>query len=405
MRLWTYAVIAATVACGAVVAGCGGSGDTAGSGGGDTIKVGLIAPVTGVASPWFPPIKQANELAVAEINKAGGVNGQKVELVIADSKTEPATAATQARRLVSEGAKLIIVEDIGADRDAAIQQVKGSDVPIVYAWSHEGGPADGGKADICYKNVWASGQTPGNWLPQPVEHLVNQEGWKDWYLLGNDYGFHHSAFPIMEKVIKENGGTVRGIEYAPLGTTDYAASITKIKNLGAGVGIVNWLVGSDQIAFLKQWKAAGGTNDRQISFDMPEQVTKSLGTLASGILGSYDYYYTLDTPGNKKFLAALEARYGDKTETQSSLSEEGYEVLWLWKKAVDKAKSFDLDAVNQALTEVELDGPRGNVRFLPNHHMVVSNVLGEVQDDGLYKIVKDFGPVEPPDQCEMSAYK
>jgi branched-chain amino acid transport system substrate-binding protein len=400
-KRWALGTAAAVAAAG--VAGCGGG--SSGGGGGDTVKVGLIAPVTGVASPWYPPIKQANELAVAEINKRGGVNGKQVELVIADSKTTPATAATQARRLVNEGAKLIIVEDIGADRDAAIQQVKGSQVPIVYAWSHEGGPADGGKADICYKNVWASGQVPGNWLPQPVEHLIKQQGWKDWYLLGNDYGFHHSAFPIMERVIKENGGVVRGTEYAPLGTTDYAATITKIKNAPPNTGIVNWLVGSDQIAFLKQWKAAGGSNDRQISFDMPEQVTKSLGKLASGILGSYDYYYTLETAGNKKFLAALKAKYGAKTETQSSLSEEGYEVLWLWKKAVDQSKSFDLDAVNKALTEVSLDGPRGNVKFLPNHHMVVPNILGQVQDDGLYKVIKDFGPVTPPDQCQASAYK
>src|SRR3954451_18046702 len=122
-----HAAIAATVAAAAVFAGCGDSGAGAkGGGGGETIKVGLIAPVTGVASPWFPPIKQANELAIEEINKAGGVNGKQLELVIGDSKTEPAAAATQARRLVSEGAKLIIVEDIGADRDATIQQVKGT---------------------------------------------------------------------------------------------------------------------------------------------------------------------------------------------------------------------------------------------------------------------------------------
>ena len=97
------------------------------------VKVGLITSVSGPASVYYPAIKQINDLAVKEINAKGGVLGKKIKLIYADTKTTPAVAATQSRRLVQQGVKLISVMDIVADRDEAMPPTTQRIIPYIHA--------------------------------------------------------------------------------------------------------------------------------------------------------------------------------------------------------------------------------------------------------------------------------
>jgi ABC-type branched-subunit amino acid transport system substrate-binding protein len=394
------------------VAACGGDdkkSGTASSGGapkgGGTIKVGVMGPVSGPAGPLYPPSKQAAELAVEEINAAGGVLGNKLEIVTADSASTPATAQREARRLLNDDVKVIVHGDTTADRDGAIASAKRSDVPYFYTFAAEGGPLDGGEADVCHPNVWLTGQVPSNWWPEPFKWLVEDEGWDRWFMIGNDYSFHQAAFPRVGKIVEASGGKVEGMELVPLGTTNYGTSISKMKRLPKDTAIVNVLVGNDMNAFLKQWEQAGGSNEKMVSFDLVENQAAALGKTAANIRGIYDYYHTLDTPGNKKFIAALQKKYGADAQLQSSLSNETYEALWIWALATNKAGSHDLAKFSKAITEVTHDGPRGPVKFDKNHLIPLSSVIGRLGNDGLYKIEKTFPKVAGKSQCELSTFE
>jgi urea transport system substrate-binding protein len=402
-RLRTLAAAAVTLAAAVVAVSAQAAGTSRQAG---TVKIGLLTSVTGPASVYYPSIKQVTQMAVDEVNASGGVNGQKVELVIGDTSTTPAQAATESRRLaLSDHVKMEFVEDIVADRDAALPFATQAKIPFIYAWSYEGGPLQSGTDTVCKPNFWATGQVPNNLVPKPVEYLVKQ-GWKQWYLIGSDYKWPRTMNKHIGNAVKADGGSVLGEQYVPLTQTDFSAVVTKLKSLPKGAAIVVNLVGGNLISFFKQWHAAGGSNDRVIAFAMDEQTLGAAGGSAAGAWGAYDYYANGKTPGNTAFLKKLTAKYGSKVATPTSLSEEGYESIWLWALAARKAKSFDLDKVNAAMTQVSFFGPRGTVRFLPNHHIALPDILARAGNGTYYtKFVKDFGVIAPADQCSASSWK
>ena len=369
------------------------------------VTVGLITSVSGPASVYYPAIKQINDLAVKEINAEGGVLGKKVKLIYADTKTTPAVAATQSRRLVQQGVKLMIVMDIVADRDAALPPTTQRNIPFVYAWSYEGGSSQQGTDTVCVKNFWATGQVPNNVVPQPIDYLMKNKGWKNVYLFGSDYKWPRTMNFHIANQIKKNGGKVLGAQYLPLGTSEFTALVTKLKSLPPDTKFINNLVGSDLIGFYKQWKAAGGDSGRTMSFVMDEQTLGATAGAAAGAYGSYDYYANRKNPGNVAFVKKLKAEYGSKAAVPTSLSTEGYEALHLWALAAKKAGSFDTDKINAALPTVSYFGPRDKVQWRPDRHMALPNILGVAGKGSYYSGFKYFGIIPPKPQCPLGTFK
>ena len=143
------------------------------------------------------------------------------------------------------------------------------------------------------------------------------------FLVGSDYVFPQTANRIIKAQLSAEGGEVVGEEYTPMGYTDYATIISKIKAAKPDV-IVNTLNGDSNVAFFKQLKDAGITAQEcpVMSF-------------------SWDYYQTTKTPANEKFVAAYKKAYGDDRVTDDPI-EAAYDAVYLWKAAVEKAGSFDV---------------------------------------------------------------
>jgi urea transport system substrate-binding protein len=370
-----------------------------------TVKIGLLTSVSGPGSTYYPGIEQASKLAVEEINADGGVLGNKVELVIADTETQPSVAAREARRLVREGAKFIVQADVASDRDAALEVISTSDIPYTFAWDNEGGPNVGGTANICHPNVWQTGQVPNNWIPDAIKWLMDNRGLDKWAVLGNDYRWPHTMRSLATEVIEDNGGEVVFTKFVPFGTTEFGAPITQLQGLDDDVAVLNLLVGADLIGFFKQWNAAGGANDKMITFSLDEQTMEAIGPAADGVMGAFAYFATLDTPENEKFLQKLEDRFGDDAGTPSSLSEQPYEAIGLWALAAERAGSYGVKPISDAYPKVEFTGPRGRVSYLENHHMELPLRIGVAGTDGRYdEFIAEFPPKNPEDQCDPSAY-
>jgi urea transport system substrate-binding protein len=140
------------------------------------------------------------------------------------------------------------------------------------------------------------------------------------------------------------------------------------------------VVGGSNVAFYKQLKAAGITGDKQFLLTLAvteDEMTGVGGENFAGFYSSMKYFQSLDNDNNKKFVAAFKAKYG-KDAVIGDVTQAGYLGPWLWKAAVEKAGSFDVDKVVAASPGIELKtAPEGYVKLDANHHLWSKARIGQ----------------------------
>jgi urea transport system substrate-binding protein len=265
----------------------------------------------------------------------------------------------------------------------------------------------------CSPNIMYSGAQPNQQM-LPAFEWAKEKGYKTFFLVGSDYVFPRTANLIATKHIEKNGLKVAGEEYQALGGTDFSGVVAKIKAAKPDV-IFNTLNGDSNVAFFKQMAAAGMTPDKipVMSFSIGEQEAQAMGpALVKGSYAAWNYFQTLDTPENAKFIAAYKAKFGaDAVVTDPMIH--GYVDVYLWKAAVDKAQSLDPKKVRDAAVSLdEVDTPLGKVKFHANNSLVQTAYIGEADDKGQFKILwtskgsitpEPYDPVTFPDKtCTIS---
>jgi urea transport system substrate-binding protein len=156
------------------------------------------------------------------------------------------------------------------------------------------------------------------------------------------------------------------------------------------------------VAFFKELKAKGNTPEQiqTVSVSIAEEETAGVGVdNLAGHLVAWNYYQTTDLPKNKEFVAAFQAEYGADKHTDDPI-EAGYNSVYIWKAAVEKAGTFDPDAVAKAAGGIELDTPEGHLTVHPtNHHVYKTARIGKVNSSGLIDEVWNSGTPIAPDPC------
>jgi urea transport system substrate-binding protein len=227
---------------------------------------------------------------------------------------------------------------------------------------------------------------------------LKEKGVKSIFLVGSDYVFPRTANKIIQAYAKANGIEVKGEEYAPLGHTDFATIVNKVKAAGAAA-VFNTLNGDSNVAFFKEYRNAGLTAAAMpvVSVSIAEEEVSGVGVdNLVGQLTAWNYYQTIDSPANKAFTAAFKAKYGDKRVTSDPM-EAAYTSLFLWKAMVEKANSFQPNDVKKAAGGVSYDAPEGKVTVNgENHHIAKTALIGKVGPDGLIHTEWSSGkPIEP----------
>jgi urea transport system substrate-binding protein len=190
-----------------------------------------------------------------------------------------------------------------------------------------------------------------------------------------------------------------GEDYVPLGNTTVAPIIAKIKQaLPRGGVIINTLNGDSNVAFFKQMKEAGITPGKGywiMSFSIAEEEIAAIGPkYLEGTYAAWNYFQTLNTPASKEFTRNFKAKYGENRVTNDP-AEAAYTMVYLWAAAAEKANSINDNKVREALIGMSFDAPQGKVTVQPNHHLEKLVLIGEVQKDGMLKILKNKGFVKP----------
>lgn len=398
MRYSLIRCLTAAAAAAALLAGltaCGGSpasSDSSAAEGGDTVTVGLLHSLTGSMAISETSVRDAEVLAISEINEAGGVNGAQIEYIEEDGASEPSTFATKAEKLIdSDGVSTIFGCWTSSSRKAVKPIVEDYNALLWYPVQYEGMESS--------PNIVYTGAAPNQQIVPAIEYLLDQ-GYKNFFLLGSDYVFPRTANMIITAQVEAAGAKVVGEEYADMDQTDFAAIIAKIEAAQPDV-IINTLNGTGNVSFFKQMSEKNYTAETYptMSFSIAEEEVATIGAdILKGHMVSWNYYQTTDTEENKKFVEAYKAMFGEDRVT-SDPAEAAYDAVYLWKAACEKAGSFDVDSVLEAIRtgEISFDAPEGTVTINgENQHLAKPVRIGQVGEDGLiYEIYSTDGPVDP----------
>jgi len=339
---------------------------------------------------------QAEKLAISQINEMGGVLGRKIDFVQEDGASDWPTFAEKSRKLLQQDKVASVMGCwTSASRKAVLPVFEQYNGFLYYPTFYEGLEQS--------PNVIYTGQEATQQIIAGLDWVHRTKGAKSFYLLGSDYIWPRTSNKIARKHIENflPGCEVVGEEYYPLGHTQFNSVINKIRFRKPDV-IYAIVVGGSNVAFYKQLKAAGIDMTEESPIVLTISVTEDeiRGIGGENIVGAYacmKYFQSLENENNKEFVAAFKKMWGEDMVI-GDVTQAAYLGPWLWKAAVEKAGSFDVDKIREASPGIEFTGaPEGYVRIHENHHLWSKTRVGRARDDGQYDVVFETADLVEPD--------
>jgi urea transport system substrate-binding protein len=348
----------------------------------DTIKVGILHSLSGTIAIIERSLKNAELLAIEEINANGGINGKMIEPVVEDPQSMVQVFNEKAKKLLLED-KVVAVMGCytSASRQSVLPVFEQYNGVLLYPTLYE--------AQECSKNCFYTGAVPNQQLDDFVPWIINTLGRKKFYLIGANYIYPKETNREVKALLKEHGGETVAEEYAPLGHTEFSTNITKIASSGCDV-VFSDLVGDQIVAFYKQFRQFGITAE-----DLPictpittEQEIQAMGAEnAVGHYTSFNYFQSVDTPENKSFVDRFKAKYGDDQVTNAVMEAAYFQTFFL-AQAIEKVGT-DADAlIFEGLPGQEYQAPQGKVKIdEKNHHTWLWARIGQANEAGQFDVV------------------
>jgi urea transport system substrate-binding protein len=354
----------------------------------DPIKVGVLEDLSGAFQGEGVSKAHCAQLAVDEINAAGGLLGRPVEMVGYDAQSDNGLYAQYAQQLALKDQVAVVHACLlSSSREVVRPILHRAKVLYFYDTEYEGG--------VCDKNCFCPGPTPAQTLGTMLSYAIKNYG-KRIYIVGADYNYGRLSADAAVGIAKELGGEVIAQEFFPMDASDFSATISRIQAAKPDA-IHSILIGSQQ-SFYSQWKAAGmkgkvgilgqafGNSGELLT--LPHDVTDDIVVVKS-------YFDDLDTPANKTFREALLAKYPKEVyiSTNGIVS---YAGMHIWASAVRKAGSVERNAVIAALeTGIAVDTPAGPVTIDGKTHHASMNMYLALTKGGKYNIVETHEAVAP----------
>jgi urea transport system substrate-binding protein len=359
--------------------------------------------LTGTMAISESQLKDAELMAIEEINDKGGVLGAKIEAVVVDPQSRFTDGFPEKAR------KLLLNDQVAAvfgcwtsvSRVNVLPQFEQFNGLLFYPVPYEGNEASW--------NCIYSGATPNQQILPAIEWLltpdapkrlgIKKERFTNIYLLGTNYIYPRTVNYIIDKYLKTRGLEPVNQVHTPFGHRDYANIVQNIKIKNPDV-VFSTINGDSNIWFYKELKAQGVTADMipVVAVNIGEDELRDLNPAdVKGHLAASNYFQSIDTPNNKAFVKRLKAKYGGERIANAEIAA-AYAQVYLWKLAAEKAKSTASDAVRQSihLGPLEFDAPEGKIKLEPtNHHAWKAFYMGKIRDDRQIDIIYKTDLIKP----------
>lgn len=364
-----------------------------------TVKIGVLHSLSGTMAISEASLKDAVELAVEEINAAGGVLGKMIEIVAVDPASDWDLFAEKAEELIlQEQVAVTFGCWTSVSRKSVLPKYEDNNALLFYPVQYEGEEQS--------LNVFYTAATPNQQLIPAAQYMMGEDGGecKKFYLLGTDYVFPRTANKVLKAFLKSEGVADENIieEYTPFHHQDYQTIVGNIKDFAASgdACVLSTINGDSNVPFYKEFANQGlsSTDCPIMAFSVAEDELRAMDVPPLvGHLAAWNYFQSIDTPENLQFVNAFKAKFGADRVTDDPI-EAAYFGVYVWAAAAEKAGSFEVDSVREAVYGLEFDSPGGKKRMhTDNQHTLKPVYIGEILQDGQFRIVYESDGLVSPD--------
>jgi len=336
------------------------------------IVIGASTPLTGPVSHYGQHARWGAEMAVAEANDKGGVNGRKIEIDFQDNRCNPAEAVKSVTQMLSSKKYAAIFDGLCSSVALAIMPlVERANVPFIIANASATSIAE--KSGVG-GNKWTFKVNPtdASMLDALVAWLDKEGKADDIAFLGEDTDYGRAGSAGFESALAKRGKKLVMADYFQKGTADYTAVLTKIKAKKPGM-VAFYLIDADFQNGIKQWFTMGGgipITGRVLVEQVPKEI------LASGFLDGttavQPYDISVDTPANKAFVEAFTKR---NSEAPMLISFESYETINILIEAIRQSGDASPEKIRDALTRTKYQSMLGTVLEFDQNNLIHNNAI------------------------------
>src|SRR3978361_858733 len=340
---------------------------------GQRINVGSLHLLSGTMAVSETTLKDVMLMLIEQQNKKGGLLGKKLEAVAVDPASHWPRVAATARELISKD-KVSAVFGCwtSVSRKSVLPVFKELNSVLFYPVQYEGEESE--------RNVFYTGAAPNQQAIPAVDYLMSKDGGsvKRWVLAGTDYVYPRTTNKILEAYLKSKGVAQEDImiNYTPFGHSDWqtiVADIKKFDSHGTKTAVVSTINGDANVPFYKELGNQGikATDIPVVAFSVGEEELAGIDTKPLlGHLAAWNYFQSIDTPENKKFIATWKKFTKNPKRTTNDPMEAHYIGFNMWVKGVEKAGTTNPDEVIEALLGVSVPNLSGGYSaMMPNHHI------------------------------------
>lgn len=326
----------------------------------DVIDIALVVPTRGSAGIYGPSCAASGQLAVGEINRAGGILGREVRLRMVDGGRAPREVAEEVGALVRAGE----IEAVTGWHTSAVRQELVAEVhariPYVYTAVYEGGERGPG--------VFLTGETPRCQVLPAMRWMARELGVRSWCVVGNDYIWPRASARAARLYGADCGAEILDEVFVPIGTEEFGPMVRRVERSGAQ-GVLMFLLGSDAVRFNRAFTEMT-LQDRVVRFSplMDENMLMATGSANTHELYSAaGFFEAMATADSLDFERRYVAEFGPTAPMLTSQGESCYEGLTLFAQLSAHAGSTELPRLCGAAESLRYDSPRGAVTMESNH--------------------------------------
>ena len=364
----------------------------------DSIRLGLMPPLTGLVKIYGPEIVHAARIACDEINERGGVLGRPLELVIEDDGSLPDTAVPAAVRLIDHHGCVAIIGNLLSNSRIAVaaQVAQPKRIPLLNFSFYEG--------SISGRYFFHFAALPNQQIDQMIPFMARRYGLK-MFFAGNNYEWPRGSINAAKRALQRQGGAIVGEEYLPIGCDTAAIDLllAQVARSGADV-FVPYFAGSDQMALLTRFTERGLKRHMAVVMGHYDEMMVSLlpAQISEGFYSSNSYFMSLDTAENRHYLQRLKRQPGitgiwpHGNGVLTNFGEGAYLCVHAFANALEAAGTTEVEALVDALEKVRVAGPQGVVEMdAATHHAHINSHLSRCNADGTFTIMESFGCIAP----------
>lgn len=364
----------------------------------NTVKLGLMPPLTGLVGIYGTEIARAGQIACQEVNESGGVLGKPLEIVIEDDGSLPESAVAAATKLVEEHQCVAIIGNLLSNSriSVAYRVAEPSKIPYLNFSFYEG--------SILSRYFFHFAALPNQQIEHMIPYMREKYGPR-MFFAGNNYEWPRGSIDAGKRALLQVGGKILGEEYTPIGVSiaDIDHLLDQVEAASPDV-FVPYFAGADQVNLITRFTERGMKSHIAVVMGHYDEMmaSKLAPEVREGFYSSNTYFMTVDTPENRNYLARLENWSGvtgiwpKGNGILTNFGEGTYVCVKAFAKAANLAGNLEAEALVDALNTLTISGLQGELRMDPvTHHARVNTYLSRCNAEGRFDIVEHFGAIDP----------